>query len=602
MTDSGNRLEEHGAFNMLIFAIMITPLNLVMLIMYNWHRFAAKGSNGSNKRFITQLVAFTVFSVVALCILTARDREWAKHGLFGVRIDDGATTFAEQGEGLCEWTPSTAWMQLLPFRQNFFVGPLTCPKDNSFHAQFKGDKLVISNCHTATTPVKSYVDDSLLQTLDGAGYSILPATREWGLPLKADSLKASVNDFQMHVIDYLHNHTYAYTEPVVIDATVDTVIARCGTAEPKLVYRMTPVEPKNVAPKGPGGLNVVTLFIDSVSRPMLHRRLPKTLSALRLVSHSPEQLLANTSTSLARSTLFEFFRFHTVGINTGPNTRALWAGLDDDDLLNPLSTGPPLWEQFRDLGYATGRADSMCQDWDSYYNTPHVHNETIATPKIDHEFISYSCLPPYLPPSKKLAGNFKGPTSIVPRCLSGEHQSTHALEWTQKFIEHYKPNEDQQGRNYYVNAGFMDSHEGSGEMLRAIDDRLSAFIHPATSPIDYSNTALVVLSDHGALMGLNYVFFTNGKVERAEPFAAMVLPDEWLNEGGGERMQRMADARMKLMTAFDLYETTRGFAGDGAAEMPGRKGERRGVDFANEELKVRACEEAGIPKADCMCR
>ncbi|MCJ1446970.1 MAG: hypothetical protein MMC23_007478 [Stictis urceolatum] len=561
LIDSGNRLEQHGAFNMLIFAVIITPLNLVMLTFYNWWRLAAGGRRGSNRR----------------------DQERAKHGFFGVRIDDDAEAFKDDGGGLCEWKPTTAWMQLLPFRQNFFVGPLTCKADDSFSARFDGDKLVIDDCEATSTPIKSYIDDSLLQTLDGAGYSILPATREWGLPVKADSLKAPTNDFQMHVLDYVYNHTYAYTEPVTIDAGIDTVIARCGNVEPKLVYRITDVEAKSDIPAPESNLNIVTLFIDSVSRPMLHRRLPKTISALETLSHRPS-LGQNTSTSSPTSSLYEFFRFHTVGINTGPNTRALWAGLPDD-----TTSGPPLWQQLRSAGYTTARVDSMCQDWDAYYNPGNTRNSTPAPPTLDHEFIAYSCLPPYLPPSKKLAGNFWGPTSIVPRCLSGEHQSTHALNYAEEFIRKYKGSE----RPFYINAGFMDSHEGSGEMLRAMDDRLSAFLNPATSPIDYSNTAVLILSDHGALMGLNYVFFENGKVERAEPFAALVLPDSYVAEEG--RAERLVGARMKLVTAFDFYEMTRGLAGVRREEGG------RGVDFVGGELPVRGCAEAGIPEADCQC-
>lgn len=115
LIDSGNRLEEHGAFNMLVFAIMFTPLNMIALIGYNWWRFAAGGKNGTNKRFIVQLVAFIIFSIVALAWLTTRDRAWAKHGFFDETIQ------GSHDDGFCEWKPTTAWLQLLPFRQNFFV-------------------------------------------------------------------------------------------------------------------------------------------------------------------------------------------------------------------------------------------------------------------------------------------------------------------------------------------------------------------------------------------------------------------------------------------------------------------------------------------------
>ena len=499
-------------------------------------------------------------------------------------------------------------------------GPLTCPKDTSFSARFDNDKLIIENCEAAETPVKSYVDDSLLQVLEGPGYSLLPTTREWGLPLKNDNLDDITSNYQLNVLDYVHNHTFAYAGPSPVPPEIDTVLARCGDSEPKLVYRIPVRDPKSdfVAPPA-NGLNVITLFIDSLSRPMFHQRLPKTIEALELAAHS-----STNANSASNSTLIDFYRYHTVGMSTFlpspillanpnktspdtfPNTRALWAGLEDDG-----SEGTAMWEQFRSAGYATGHVDSNCEDWDGYYNTAHVRNRTSPSvlPVIDHEFVAAFCLPPYLPPSKLLTGNFQGPQSIVPRCISDEHQSTHVLQWSEAFVKHYSgatPNSPAEKRPFYLNAGFMDSHEGSGEMVRALDERLARFIHPDTSPIDYKNTVLMVLSDHGALMGLNYVFFENGKVERANPFAAMVMPDKWL-AGGGEgtgkngRLEKMDAARQKLITAFDIYETTRGFAGIGKTLLKNEAKKTRGYDLAREDPGYRNCSEAGIPDADCKC-
>jgi hypothetical protein len=191
---------------------------------------------------------------------------------------------------------------------------LTCPKDNSFSAHFDNDNLVIENCDVAKTPVLSYVDDSLLQTLDGPGYSLLPTTREWGLPLKTDNLDDITSNYQLNVLDFVHNHTFAYTGPSQIPSEVDTVLARCGGAEPKLVYRIPTRDPEKdfVAPPAHGP-NVITLFIDSLSRPMFHQRLPKTIEALELAAHAPSD-----SNSASNTTLFDFFRYHTVGMSTIP--------------------------------------------------------------------------------------------------------------------------------------------------------------------------------------------------------------------------------------------------------------------------------------------
>lgn len=75
-------------------------------------------------------------------------------------------------------------------------------------------------------------------------------------------------------------------------------------------------------------LNVLVIFIDSLQRRRFFRRLPKTVAAL-------EGLPA---TSGGATTLYQFFRHHIVGINTGG---ALAAGPLHADCVGP--SGQSLW-------------------------------------------------------------------------------------------------------------------------------------------------------------------------------------------------------------------------------------------------------------------
>lgn len=87
----------------------------------------------------------------------------------------------------------------------------------------------------------------------------------------------------------------------------------------------------------PRPLNHITIFVDAISRAMFFRRLPKT--ARRLASIQED----------GTSSVFQFFRYVSVGPNTKLNTRALYLGWIEDE---PEIAGrtPTLWEEAHDRG------------------------------------------------------------------------------------------------------------------------------------------------------------------------------------------------------------------------------------------------------------
>lgn len=352
--DNDNLLESHGSVNLLIYFLMALGLNIVLLVCYNWYKLAVYSKGGSKRRFIYQAIAAAIVNTIILMILTNRNRERAHFGFFRVRIEE------PREEKMCTWKQSTAWFDLLPVRQNIFTGPMTCSKDSSFSARFEGDLLQIDGCVATETEVRAYRNDSVVIKYPGAAYSLLPITRDWGYPLKKDDLATPISQFQMHILDYIDAHSYAYNGPAKIPDDIATVVAWCGSAEPKLVYRIPKLDetsPQKKVKKRES-LNVVTLFFDSVNRSVFHKRLPKTVGALEAIAHLPGERSEKTVS------LTEFFRYHVVGMNTPPNTRALWAGQSEYNLSDEKLwiEGKPIWEQYHDAGYVSARADSNCED------------------------------------------------------------------------------------------------------------------------------------------------------------------------------------------------------------------------------------------------
>lgn len=140
------------------------------------------------------------------------------------------------------------------------------------------------------------------------------------------------------------------------------------------------------------------------------------------------------------------------------------------------------------------------------------------------------------------------------------------------------------------------------------------------------------MSDHGQLMGLNNAFFLGGKVEAANPFAALLVPNDWVDAAADpvietkfacsedlegtdsqdfphetctgsaqpSRGELLAQSQAQLVTAFDLYETMRGFM-PRALRQQIHRSSRRGYDLAREKIPARSCSEAGIEEEACRC-
>ncbi|KAI8594186.1 hypothetical protein BDZ88DRAFT_402879 [Geranomyces variabilis] len=589
--DHGNILEEHGAFNMLIFFMIGVPVNLVILILYVWQRAA-----GTWKRFATQFIIFWIIFVTYNYFALRRFAKlldvgfWGRTGQSACASIAGAADAGHCYREQCVWDKPSPWQDLLPVPQNFFLGPMTCAPIDAFDASIdeKANVLTVTGCPShQPTYLDSYFNDTRLAEFSGPAVSYLPSTEGWGFIDKEDQLSAPYNNLQLKVLSYVEHNTHAYTSGGLNIGTTQAVLVRCGTHEPKLIFRVSAAPPPApAAPQPEGELNVVFVFIDAVSRRHFFRKMPKTVATL-------EQFAARsdaTDTRPEQPVLHQFFRYHAIGLNTGPNTRGLWADIPPTD---SESGAPPIWEDFYDDGYVTGRMDGVCEDWNGYYNKAHFPDKDKVTipPRVTQEFLSFSCLPPYLPVGKGFAGNFAGSTSMKAHCLSGNHLGWHMLDWLQAFVARH----EEEQRKFFVTGVFLEGHEGSTEVLRTLDDRLARFLDPKiNTALNYNNTAVFVQADHGLHMGLNYIFFDNGHVEEVQPFSALLLP-KWYTAKYGDNLRHNED---RLITAHDFWATMQGFRGATRA----KKSAHGGRDLVREQVGDRDCTELGITEEACRCK
>ncbi|KAJ2828425.1 hypothetical protein GGI24_002394, partial [Coemansia furcata] len=523
-------------------------------------------------------------------------------------FDQGALSTFQYIPGECQWTGSNIpFIDLLPAgTQNFWAGSMYCqPESKKIQASVDSDGVLRVACESEDKDV--FVD-------------VLPETRQW--PLKDKDMWSVFNHMVLKKVVRL---PYSSGRPFVLNDTTQAVVVRCGSSS-TIVTRVSPPLAKLPAFVPPSDSdtrltsnsasvqiparfdasgaaqmrlerpNVIYLMIDAVSRRQFYRRLPKSAEVLKTL-HRP-----------GNHRLFELYRYHSVGFSTDNNTKAAYTGEIYPSLPNPL----PIWTYYRDRGYVTARVETGCDDWAKEYTGRSYKSQeySVGNRSLDYELSSPFCLPEYYPNVGNAFGNFKGPYSMIARCLYGRYVHDWAFDYLSQlrseFREHRakKLEHQKDARPYMITATFLEGHEGTGEVLRTLDDSLAAFLESMRDSGELDDTVLIVGADHGLHMGLNFAFLQNGRIEHQNPFMAMSVP-EWLHEfsemyqteNGSEKVSPFVANEQRLMTPFETHHTFRVLADWPEFETDSWKRSLFAAQRAG-----RTCEEAGIGANFCMCK
>lgn len=314
--------------------------------------------------------------------------------------------------------------------------------------------------------------------------------------------------------------------------------------------------------------NVLILNFDAISRAHFLRRLPKTAKYLESVHES------------GSASLFQFFRYHSVGVTTVRNLKAMYAG----DWEGSGDDGTTLWELYTENGYVTAVVDNSCLEWTGKYQ-----DRTTSKPP-DHQFIVPFCLPEAHPLDWPF-GLMKGPFSIRRRCLSGKYVHTYAFDWMEKFHNTYKD------QPKFIVADFNEGHESTGDVIAVVDDDLVAFLRK----IDFNNTMLFLLSDHGLHMGLWFMLGTYAAIsENRLALLNVLIPNGFLGRYPQVRNE-LENSAQTLVTPLDLFETFKHIVRfpDDPIEPPRKKNVRSLFSHIPEN---RNCSDANIEEYVCICK
>ncbi|KAJ2624252.1 hypothetical protein GGI26_001608 [Coemansia sp. RSA 1358] len=483
-------------------------------------------------------------------------------------FDSGALGKFEYLPGECTWIgPNIPFVDLLPAgAQNFWAGSMYCKQEpQRIVAVVDKHGVLHVDCKSNSSV---YID-------------ILPETRQW--PLWRKNLW---NIYNVEVLNDIIRLPYTNKQPLVLNDTTQAVVVRCGTSS-KIVTRVSPpidklplytpppksdtrnikstieaetawLHASSIAHSRFNRPNVIYLMIDAVSRRQFYRRLPKSAKVLKGL-HRP-----------GTNRLTELFRYHSVGFSTENNTKAMYTGEISPSKPNPL----PIWAYYRDRGYVTARVETGCNDWakeciGGYFESQEY---SIGNRSLDYELASPFCLPEFYPRSGNAFGNFKGPYSITARCLYGRYVHDWAFDYLYQLRDELRSQlsnrqVDNVARPYMITAVFLEGHEGTGEVLRTVDDALSAFLKDIRDSGELEDTVFILSADHGLHMGLNFAFLQNGRIEHQNPFFAMSVPEplyqfaeKYQELHGNEKVSPFAANEQRLTTPFETYHTFRALA------------------------------------------
>jgi hypothetical protein len=253
--------------------------------------------------------------------------------------------------------------------------------------------------------------------------------------------------------------------------------------------------------------NVIMLFIDSISRTGFKRKLTKVYSWL-------ENFYAGDNNNNNNNTEFESFQFlkyHAIADYTTPNMFPILFGAPHTN-----AEGREIVIDFKSKGYITASTMNQCskspidmwpgpglqKEWDSY----------------DHELNAIFCDPNFSAPNQNHP-LLNGPYSIVSKCLYNRPTMSYSIDYAQQFLEAYKD------QPKYLRIGDINSHEGTGEVIKYDDDQLHSFLEYMRLNGHLDNSVLIVLSDHGYTMpGLHNSFGTEDHMKDLFlPFLSIVI-------------------------------------------------------------------------------
>jgi glycerol-3-phosphate cytidylyltransferase len=282
---------------------------------------------------------------------------------------------------------------------------------------------------------------------------------------------------------------------------------------------------------------VIVLLIDAISRPLVETKYP---------------LLMNFSRQDHKA--FHFKNHHTVGYNSEPNKKGLYAGMS----AAKITTDAPKWlhKTFNQSGYTTIHADDVCE--------PTKVAGTLT-------YLMDTKPGDVMPDDRALCSPQK-------ECREATCTATSSLEFVAQAVEQHAQ------CDLFVTLNPNHEHS-TGFWYSKADLWVVRFLERVVG----HNTIVVILSDHGIHYGRPFMS-PLGTAYRTNPFL-MVLWPKRMGGATSKALQRSTSA--SLTTPLNVYA----FLDAIASGAPHSNTSLASPNFALNQT----CKEAFIPSTECRC-
>lgn len=499
--DTGSDLKNHGGYNR-IFLALIMSISFILLNSFMFVYFLMR-----KKILPTILFLGLTIGILSLVInqeLKKQCNNWDK-GL-------GDTLFDHSGEYCKIKKPKKCWMNLMSgvFDVSGLFGE-DCSGIRMDSREVFNRWTKIPNAKVLGYPRIEKMNYFPQCTLDEFQFRVLAGMIDMEDPRVSITIKEEVEA----VIDFKKEKP-ELTVKVARDQ--DLATKRNNLYEAKKV---------NIMSK-----NVIHFFIDSLSRDNFRRKLPKTKAFF-------EKYFNNDN---SEAQVFQFFKYHGIASWTLANMVPIFFGVDFTHRRDPA---PQHYNKyFKEAGFVTGQGHGYCGK--EIFDLEPGNMEKFNFEYFDHEINTIYCDPNFSVPGHPFA-ILNGPYAMKRRCLYGKDTHTYIFDYVKSFWDKY------QNEPKFFRLAFQDAHEGTGEVVQYMDDKIVDLFNFLEKKGSLQDTIIVFHSDHGLNMPGFYTFVDaeDFHIEKSLPTFFLVLPQQVAQK---HKKELKAKENM-LVTPYDIHNT-----------------------------------------------
>ena len=453
--DNGSTLANHGQYNFFIFLVIFFISFIILTIIALFIKLSNKCHWCYNA-----LIIFIILIISIQIFITIENKsncsDWDL-GLNNTRIDNNKIMYS------CEFSKPKKC------RMNFY--------DNLFDLTY----FVGKTCDKIKDPKKEH--DILIEFLDK---NIYGNTKKFGFPITVNmnlKYQKNLNEFNEKVLSKLidmNNETHLKflskneMPEVTLEFNDDFSFGKINISliKNEEISKERKEISKNTNSKFE---NILFLYIDSISRAHFKRKMKKT-------SQFIEKFMKYNKKSNYSS--YQFLKYHNFAAFTQINVQPMFYGTN-----MYTAEGKSIIKNLKDMGFITGQSLNLCSK-EVFAVESHYFVLNVNFSNFDHENIGMFCDPNYYNRKDPYPIN-RGAFSIIRRCLYNKDTFEYVIEYGKQFWEKYYDNKK------FLRLGFIDAHEGSGEVIKYLDEPLYNFLMEFYNNGYLKNTSVFIISDHG---------------------------------------------------------------------------------------------------------